>query len=213
MFPVYLSVHQGKGTPGLWSQVPFGRYPSLWSQILSRGGVPLVSGPFPGEGEGATPFLGLDWDTPPSSGPRQRYLLPPPPGQDMPQTGHTTGSTTLAAIQEDFLAYYYHRHPKDGEGNVFTGVGLFTGRVPSLWSKVLPVGGTNSPPPPRIRGTSRRNLGPQTGVLPPDSTGVPPYRIGVPPERIAVPPSPPPGTVTPRAVYPGFPLFSSDKIP
>ena len=32
--------------------------------------------------------------------------------------------------------FYYRPHPKDGEGDVFTGMCLSTGGYPSLWSQV-----------------------------------------------------------------------------
>ena len=35
------------------------------------------------------------------------------------------------------FAAYNCPHPKDGEGNVFTGVCLLTGGYPNLWSQVL----------------------------------------------------------------------------
>ena len=124
MFSVRLSVHRMRGgtpasgcrsLPCLWSQVLSGGkgYSSLLSQVLS-----------PGEGKGkrrgekapqsgprsvvpSSPWPGPRWGDGggyPSQVLGQRY---PSPGQHMPWTGYTTGSTPLAVTQKDFLVFLF----------------------------------------------------------------------------------------------------------
>ena len=83
---------------------PRGRYPNLWSQVLSEEGCPwsVVLGPLRGRG---TPDLCTS-PQPPRPGLGKGTLCPtpsPPPSQETPRTGCVTGGTLLAVTQEGFL--------------------------------------------------------------------------------------------------------------